>query len=140
MNRDSSTLLQFRLSKRIAERRRQLHLTQAELAERVGVDTETISRFERGKYLPSLLCLERLALELNTSMGALLDDINTIETTALENIMSQSVQLNKKDLLFFTDIASTISLHLLNKSQEIELQDKTRQDKTRQDKTRQDKL
>lgn len=68
----SSEPLSVRLSKNIAARRRELGLTQAQLAERLGVDTETLSRFERGKHLPSLLTLERLATQLVTTVAALL--------------------------------------------------------------------
>lgn len=49
------------LGANISERRKKLGWTQAELAERIGVDTETVSRFERGSNLPSLLRLEKLA-------------------------------------------------------------------------------
>jgi len=52
--------LAVRLSRNIASRRRELNLTQAQLAERLCVDTETLSRFERGKHLPSLATLETL--------------------------------------------------------------------------------
>ena len=62
----------MRLARNIAQRRKGLGLTQAQLAEGLGVDTETLSRFERGKHLPSLRTLERLAELLNTPIGALL--------------------------------------------------------------------
>ena len=64
--------LAARLSRNIAVRRRALSLTQAQLSERLGVDTETLSRFERGKHLPSLATLERLARQLQTTVGELL--------------------------------------------------------------------
>ena len=64
--------LEVRLARAIAQRRKGLGLTQAQLAEGLGVDTETLSRFERGKHLPSLRTLERLAELLNTPIGALL--------------------------------------------------------------------
>lgn len=64
--------LRTRLSRNISIRRRALGLTQAQLAERLGVDTETLSRFERGKHLPSLATLERLAGLLLTTVGELL--------------------------------------------------------------------
>lgn len=66
------TALAFRLAKNIASRRKALELTQAQLAERLGVDTETLSRFERGKHLPSLVTLERLADVLVATVGELL--------------------------------------------------------------------
>ena len=42
------------------------------MAERVGVDAETISRFERGTNLPSLLTLEKLSTSLRLTVGDLL--------------------------------------------------------------------
>lgn len=64
--------LATRLSRNLAARRRVISLTQAQVAERLGVDTETVSRFERGKHVPSLLTLERMAAVLITSVGELL--------------------------------------------------------------------
>lgn len=64
--------LASRLGKRIAMRRKSLAWTQDDLAERMGVDAETISRFERGAHLPSLPTLERLALALRVDVGELL--------------------------------------------------------------------
>lgn len=61
-----------RLSRNIAKRRNELGLTQAQLAERLDVDSETVSRFERGRHAPSLLTLERLAGLLYTTTGELL--------------------------------------------------------------------
>lgn len=61
-----------RLGRNIAERRKQLEWTQEQVAERVGVDAETISRFERGANLPSLLTLENLSTALRLSVGDLL--------------------------------------------------------------------
>jgi len=64
--------LALRLAQNIASRRHALGLTQAQLAERIGVETETVSRFERGKHLPSLATLERLAKTLRCMMSDLL--------------------------------------------------------------------
>jgi len=64
--------LAARFAKAVSGRRRELGLTQAQLAEALGVDTETLSRFERGKHLPSLKTLEKLASLLVVPMTALL--------------------------------------------------------------------
>lgn len=61
-----------RLGRNIAERRKQLGWTQEQVAERVGVDAETISRFERGANLPSLLTLENLSNALRLPVSELL--------------------------------------------------------------------
>jgi transcriptional regulator with XRE-family HTH domain len=67
-----SERLAKRLGRNVAERRKQLEWTQEQVAERVGVDAETISRFERGANLPSLLTLEKLSTALRLSVGDLL--------------------------------------------------------------------
>jgi len=74
---DSNNLAK-RLGKRIAQRRKSLGWTQEDLAERVGVDAETISRFERGAHLPSLPTLERLAAALRAEIGELLSKAGSI--------------------------------------------------------------
>ena len=61
-----------RLSRNMTARRHALGLTQAQVAERLSLDTETVSRFERGKHVPSLATLERLASVLVTSVADLL--------------------------------------------------------------------
>lgn len=70
-SRRNSSIAQ-RLGGRIAALRKSRRWTQAGLAERVGVDTETISRFERGATLPSLLTLEKLSQCLRVGVGELL--------------------------------------------------------------------
>lgn len=67
-----SERLAKRLGKNISERRKHLGWTQEQVAERVGVDAETISRFERGANLPALLTLEKLSTALRLPIGDLL--------------------------------------------------------------------
>ncbi|WP_338869321.1 helix-turn-helix transcriptional regulator [Myxococcus stipitatus] len=52
--------------------REQLGLTQADVAERVGLVAPVYSRLERGQMLPSVPTLYRLCTELNVSPVALL--------------------------------------------------------------------
>ncbi|MBV2184692.1 MAG: helix-turn-helix domain-containing protein [Rhizobium sp.] len=61
-----------RLGRNIAAARKAQGWTQATLAERVGMEPESISRIERGATLPSLAVLERLAALLRTSVADLL--------------------------------------------------------------------
>lgn len=61
-----------RLGRNIAKRRKQIGWTQANLAERMKMEPESISRFERGATLPSLATLELLAGELNVTFADLL--------------------------------------------------------------------
>lgn len=56
---------------RIKEFRAKYNLTQAELAEKVGVRRETIVFLEKGKYNPSL----RLAHDIAVVLKASIDDL-----------------------------------------------------------------
>lgn len=76
-----------RLGKRIAEYRKKKGMTQAMLAEIAGVDSETISRFERGTALPSLLRLFEIAQALNVGVGDLLVEASSLAPDA-ERILS----------------------------------------------------
>jgi putative transcriptional regulator len=56
---------------RIKEFRAKYNLTQAELAEKVGVRRETIVFLEKGKYNPSL----KLAHDIAVALNAKIDDL-----------------------------------------------------------------
>lgn len=53
------------LANRLKEKRAELGLTQAELAERVGVTRKTINTVENGVFTPSTLLALKLAEALN---------------------------------------------------------------------------
>ena len=72
VKKTDSARLAKRLGGNLSARRKQLGWTQERVAERVGVDVETISRIERGAHLPSLPTLDRLAVALSCSVGDLL--------------------------------------------------------------------
>ena len=61
-----------KLGANIATRRKTRKWSQEDLAERLGVAPETISRFERGATLPSLITLQRLAQMLKAPIAELL--------------------------------------------------------------------
>jgi putative transcriptional regulator len=52
-------------------------MTQAELAERVGVTRQTIIAIEQGRYSPSL----EMAFQIAAALGATLDDVFHFPTT-----------------------------------------------------------
>lgn len=68
----STDTIDLSLGKNIAARRKKLTLTQDQVAERLGVEPMTISRFECGVSLPSLRRLVRLSAVLETSAAELL--------------------------------------------------------------------
>jgi putative transcriptional regulator len=64
-----------RLANRIKERRGELGLTQAELAERVGVTRKTVNTVENSVFTPSTI----LALKLSEALGLTVEQLFWIE-------------------------------------------------------------
>lgn len=62
------SITEKRLGSKITELRLSKGLTQAQLAEKVGVTVETISRLERGVSVPSINTLENIARSLNVPL------------------------------------------------------------------------
>lgn len=64
-----------RLANRIKQRRAELAITQAELADRVGVTRKTVNTVENGIFTPSTI----LALKLAESLGLSVEQLFWIE-------------------------------------------------------------
>ena len=66
--------LAMAFAKAVYDRRKELGLSQAELAERSGLSQAKISRLEGADTVPTLPLLRRLASALNASLNIALDD------------------------------------------------------------------
>ncbi|MES2093169.1 MAG: helix-turn-helix transcriptional regulator [Actinomycetota bacterium] len=64
------------IGRRIAERRRQIALTQDELAAGSGIDSSNIRAYENGRAMPSIHSLVRIAAALGLDPGALLEGLS----------------------------------------------------------------
>ncbi|GHT93656.1 hypothetical protein FACS1894116_06140 [Betaproteobacteria bacterium] len=64
--------LALRLGQNLAHYRRRAKLTQEQLAEAIRVEVATVSRYETGATLPSLVTLEALAARLHVAIADLL--------------------------------------------------------------------
>ena len=64
-----------RLANRLKDKRAELGLTQAELAERVGVTRKTVNTVENGVFTPSAL----LALKLARALGEPVEQLFWLE-------------------------------------------------------------
>lgn len=111
---DSKQPLETRLSKNISQRRKSLGLTQAQLAEMLDVDTETLSRFERGKHLPSLSTLEKIAEMLATNVADLLSEKEMEPITDALLISSWLQGLADRDIDFVKVMIQQYCQHLKN--------------------------
>lgn len=70
--REAKQKLATALGDAAREARRKAGLTQADVAERIGVATEVYGRLERGRLMPSVPTLRRLCLALHLPADALL--------------------------------------------------------------------
>lgn len=68
------------LAENVKKLRLSKHLTQANLAKRIGVDDSLITKLEKGKTLGSLKMLERLALVLDVKLADLLEESHFTES------------------------------------------------------------
>lgn len=76
------------VGRRVASVRRRLSLTQVQLAQAVGVDSQTISKIERGLQTPTGTTLRGLADVLRVSSSFLLGegDLDTDEAAPLDSV------------------------------------------------------
>ncbi len=59
---------EYEIIRQIILARKELNMTQEELAERTGIKQSNISRLEKGTYNPSLSSLKKLAKGLNKEL------------------------------------------------------------------------
>lgn len=57
----------------IAKKRKEQNLTQAELAEKLGISNKTVSKWETGKNMPDYSIVQNLCKELKISVSELID-------------------------------------------------------------------
>lgn len=91
-------------AKIISTRRKELHLTQKELAERLNISDKTISRWESGVQIPDAAIIPKLAKELELSIGELYGEEKIDQN--LEN--SNGYQQKKNNIAL--DIISALSI------------------------------
>lgn len=98
------------IGKRIAQRRKELGLKQAEVCERVGINDKYLSCIERATSIPSLEVVMRLALALDTTPDTFLtgsvrfeDDKWRDVAEMLRNMSPAKLSLVKSFLSWLSD-------------------------------------
>jgi len=100
---DDSRQLAQRLGMQISTRRRACQWSQDQLAEQLGVATETISRFERGVVLPSLATLQKLAQILGVRISDLLSESSSLPDDQVEVLLAWLRPLGRDERAFVLD-------------------------------------
>jgi transcriptional regulator with XRE-family HTH domain len=103
-------LVEKKLGKKVVAYRRQAGLTQAGLAEKVGVAVETISRLERGSAVPSLARMEEIAGALGVDLPDLFvfKDRETPRDKAIERLLAVVRRRPAEDIDVVSDIAAVV--------------------------------
>lgn len=98
------------LGGRIAAYRRGAGLTQEELAERLRVAPETISRLERGVSVPSLKTVARIGKVLGVELRDLFDFASgkSAKVNALDALIRDLSHRSKEDIVLVHDIAQRV--------------------------------
>ena len=90
----------IKIGKFIAENRKKKNMTQEQLAEKIGVTSKTISRWENGNYMPDISLLKPLSEELNITLNDLLSgekvEKEKYQEKLEENIINTIDYSNKK--------------------------------------------
>jgi len=109
VTKDRESELRKRLGAELRQARLALHLTQADVAEKVNTDPETISRFERGSTLPSLTRLLDLADALGVTVASLLGAASPREADEMDELRQVLAGLKPKDRKLAAAIVRTIA-------------------------------
>jgi len=98
---------------RLKTRRKALRLTQDQLAERLGIEKETVSRLETGFVTPSIGRLSTLAEALDLSLEELLRDVSDRPADQAGSLIAaiQTLPAEERALVIrtATDLASILN-------------------------------
>jgi len=105
--------IEKRIGSKITEIRLSKKFTQAQLAEKLDVSVETISRMERSASFPSLKTIENLSRALNVPLKSLFDfDEERPKDQAFERELSKLIvflrTLRKKDITLIHEILKVV--------------------------------
>lgn len=112
MKDDNKAIHAKELGKRIASRRIEAEMTQEEIAERLGVGIEAISRMERGKAIPNALRLLDIAEIFSCRVDELLQSASHRSQDQAAHLQQLLDQLDETDRKFILDMLESYVRHL----------------------------
>jgi transcriptional regulator with XRE-family HTH domain len=112
MNVDFNTPLLLALGSQISSIRKERGLTQAQLAELLEVEPETVSRFERGTAAPSLQRLVSIASALGVGVQHLLVQASPLMDDKFSVLKRQLSQISLADQDLVINLALTVAKRL----------------------------
>ena len=100
---------QVKIGKFISELRKEKKLTQAQLAEKLGVSQKSVSRWETGKNMPDISLLQLLSSELGITVSELLDGERSVTIRkdteeAINQIINYSITTKREQIFSKQDV------------------------------------
>ena len=101
--------LEKKVGQRFKQYREKAGLTQEELAEKVGLNSNYVSRIERGESFPRLETFVSILNTLEVPPDAILCDVVSISTGYTENVLSKQLKdLPKKERMKILEVVSLL--------------------------------
>lgn len=108
----------------IAQKRKENSLTQAQLAEKLGVSNKTISKWECGKCMPDYAIVKLLCQELGITVAEMMDgeakednSIRTFDEDQILNMLERIQSLENQKVTLYGILLIIIGIALLALSQ-----------------------
>lgn len=92
--------------------RKRLGFSQAEVAEKIGIEPESVSRIENGVIAPTLARLEQFGKVYGCSLSDLLSEASSLPRDLENRLASALTQLHEADRAFVTEHAIALARHL----------------------------
>jgi transcriptional regulator with XRE-family HTH domain len=102
------------IGKAIARHRIACGLTQGDVAEKLGIGNEAVSRIERGLVMPTIARLAQLAEIFNCPTGDLLTEVSTSSRDRLGCLRGKLERLDEIDRVLILEIVETLTNRLQN--------------------------
>ena len=107
------------IAKQIRIHRKRAGLTQAELAEKVNLSTQHISRIESGCYIPSLTSFFMIVEVLKIDLKTFGFDIHSTNSKRKDTLINMIANSDESELIFYEDTLDIIKKSLFRLKQEI---------------------
>ena len=84
-----------KIGNKIAEARKRINISQAQLAERLFISSQAVGKWERGESMPDITTFNRLAEILGVDLNYFSDNFQSvsIEKSAAEPLVQQSAEI-----------------------------------------------
>ena len=107
----------------ISKRRKELGLTQQELADKLFVSDKVISKWETGKSVPDTSILVELANVLEISLDELLKSGKEVNEQSIKTSVADKVDVKYKNVLLFTSLFIVIGTVLFSVAKILDYKD-----------------